>query len=115
MVWDARKRRALRRQRPTEWFVMRNRLSVLDARNKREMERLLTALAARIGFRLVGGLSERVIYRELFLEGLTLLDLGGERSELTLSQVAARQELRRIVVEVGLGAVTPLPSSATAS
>ena len=115
MVWDARKRRALRRQRPTEWFVLRNRLSVLDARNKREMERLLTALAARIGFRLVGGLSERVIYRELFLEGLTLLDLGEERSELTLSQVAARQELRRIVVEVGLGAVTALPSSATAS
>lgn len=102
MVWDARKQRALRREKPTEWFVLRNRLSHLDARNKREMERLLTALAQRIGFRLIPGLSERVIYRELFLDGLTLLDLGGRRSSLTLSQVAARQELRRMVDALGL-------------
>ena len=102
MVWDARKQRAMRRQKPTDWFVLRNRLSHLDARNKREMERLLTALAQRIGFRLIPGLSERVIYRELFLDGLTLLDLGGHRSALTLSQVAARQELRRMIDALGL-------------
>ena len=114
MVWDARKQRALRRQKPTEWFVLRNRLSFLDARNKREMERLLAALAQRIGFRLVPGLSERVIYRELFLEGLTLLDLGGPRASLTLSQVAARQELRRLVEALGLarlGAALEAPAS----
>jgi chromosome partitioning protein len=103
MVWEARKRRAMRRQRPTDWFVLRNRLSALDARNKREMERLLSALATRIGFRLVGGLSERVIFRELFLEGLTLLDLGGPTTPLTLSQVTARHELRRLVDALGLG------------
>ncbi len=102
MVWDARKQRAMRRQKPTDWFVLRNRLSPLDARNKREMERLLVALANRIGFRLIPGLSERVIYRELFLEGLTLLDLGGHRTSLTLSQVAARQEVRRVVEALGL-------------
>lgn len=102
MVWDARKVRATRRVRPTEWFVLRNRLSPLDARNKREVERLLKALAGRIGFRLLPGLSERVIYRELFLEGLTLLDLGGQRSALTLSQVAARQELRQLIEGLGL-------------
>jgi len=113
MVWDARKRRALRRQRPTDWFVLRNRLSALDARNKREMEQLLTSLAARIGFRLVGGLSERVIYRELFLDGLTLLDLGGSRSQLTMSHLAARQELRRLVDGLGLGSAAALPASAT--
>lgn len=103
MVWDARKHRAMRRQKPTDWFVLRNRLSHLDAKNKREMERLLTALAQRIGFRLIPGLSERVIYRELFLDGLTLLDLGGHRSSLTLSQVAARQELRRMIDALGVG------------
>ncbi|HEY1720304.1 MAG TPA: division plane positioning ATPase MipZ [Magnetospirillaceae bacterium] len=102
MVWDARKQRAMRRQKPTEWFVLRNRLSHLDARNKREMERLLTALAQRIGFKLIPGLSERVIYRELFLDGLTLLDLGGHRTSLTLSQVTARQELRRMIDALGL-------------
>ena len=102
MVWEARKQRALRRQKPTEWFVLRNRLSSLDARNKREMERLLAALAQRIGFHLIPGLTERVIYRELFLDGLTLLDLGGHRSSLTLSQVTARQELRRVIEGLAL-------------
>lgn len=107
MVWEARKLRATRRARPTDWFVLRNRLSSLDARNKREMERLLRALAARLGFRLLPGLSERVIYRELFLEGLTLSDLGGHRSALTLSQVTARQELRHLIEGLGLAQFAP--------
>lgn len=106
MVWEARKHRARGGRRATDWFVLRNRLSPLDARNKREMERLLRELAARIGFRLAPGLSERVIYRELFLEGLTLLDLGGARG-MTLSQVAARQELRRLVEGIELGEAQP--------
>jgi chromosome partitioning protein len=104
MVWESRKARALRGIRSTAaWFVLRNRLSTLDARNKREMERLLGMLSKRIGFRLVDGLCERVVYRELFLEGLTLLDLGaGAGMELNLSHVAARQELRRLVDGLGL-------------
>jgi len=104
MVWDTKKLRALRGQKAViDWFVMRNRLSTLDARNKREMERLLAELSKRIGFRSVGGLCERVIYRELFLEGLTLLDLGeGSGVEMSLSHVAARQELRSLTEALGL-------------
>lgn len=104
MVWDTKKLRAMRGERAVvEWFVLRNRLSPLDARNKREMERLLGELAKRIGFCMVSGLCERVIYRELFLEGLTLLDLGeGSGIEMSLSHVAARQELRRLVENLGL-------------
>ena len=106
MVWDTKKTRALRGESAAfDWFVLRNRLSTLDARNKREMERLLDALSKRIGFRLVDGLNERVIYRELFLQGLTLLDLGEEQGvAMTLSHVAARQELRQLVEAMGLGA-----------
>ena len=107
MVWDARKIRAMRGQKDgADWFVLRNRLSTLDARNKREMERLLADLSKRIGFRSVGGLCERVIYRELFLEGLTLLDMGqGSGVEMSMSHVAARQELRRLVEALGLEAL----------
>jgi len=107
MVWDARKIRAMRGQKDgAEWFVLRNRLSTLDARNKREMERLLADLSKRIGFRSVDGLCERVIYRELFLEGLTLLDMGqGSGVEMSMSHVAARQELRRLVEALGLEAL----------
>ncbi len=46
---------------------MRNRLSSLAARNKRDMSNVIEALAKRIGFRVAAGLSERVIYKELFL------------------------------------------------
>jgi chromosome partitioning protein len=108
MVWDTKKARALRGENASfEWFVLRNRLSTLDARNKREMEKLLDTLSKRIGFKLVDGLNERVIYRELFLQGLTLLDLGEEQGvALTLSHVAARQELRQLIEAMGLTSPT---------
>ena len=104
MVWETKKARALRGEMGgIEWFVLRNRLSSLDARNKREMEKLLAALAKRIGFHLAEGLNERVIYRELFLQGLTLLDLGeGTGPALSLSHVAARQELRQLITALGV-------------
>lgn len=106
MVWQQRQQRAAAGRRPVDWLVMRNRLSTLDARNKREMEKVVGALAQRLGFRVAPGLSERVIYRELFLRGLTLLDIKGKTAgiSMTMSHVAARQELRTLVSELNLPA-----------
>ena len=113
MVWDTRKARALRGERAAlDWIVLRNRLSSLDARNKRDMHHLLDALARRLGFRLCPGLGERVVYRALFLDGLTLLDLrrpGVEGGALSLGTVAARQELRALVETIGAAALTGRP------
>ena len=63
------------------------------------MARLLEDLAKRIGFRLLPGLGERVIYRSMFLEGITLLDLRHPKlsANLSMSEVTARQELRTLV------------------
>ncbi len=98
MVWEQRKHRLLRDGSSIDWLVMRNRLSSLDARNKRRTGRVLERLAGRVGFRLAPGFGERVIYRELFLQGLTLLDLGnGKARSMTMSHVAARQELRGLM------------------
>lgn len=99
MVWDSRKRRALKRHQPIDWIVMRNRLTSLDARNKRKIADILESLAQRIGFRVAPGFGERVIYRELFPMGLTLLDLTdiGLDVKMTMSHVAARQELRDLL------------------
>jgi len=104
LVWETKKARAMRGETAVvDWIVLRNRLSALDARNKRAMERLLADLARRIGFRVVPGLGERVVYRSLFLDGLTLADLGpGATGGLSLSLVAARQELRTLVEAIGL-------------
>ena len=100
LVWDTKKRRAMRGERAVvDWIVVRNRLSSLDAHNKRDMARLLDDLSKRIGFRLLPGLGERVIYRSMFLEGLTLLDLRHPKlgGNLSIGEVTARQELRTLV------------------
>ena len=105
MVWDIKKRRAMADGGSIRWLVMRNRLGHVEhARNRLEMERLLTELARRIGFQMVPGLGERVIYRELFLKGLTLLDLKDENVDIRmgLSHVAARQELRHLLQAIGV-------------
>jgi chromosome partitioning protein len=111
MVWEQKKRRALSDGGSIDWIVMRNRLASLDARNKRRIGKLVEELARRIGFRLAPGFSERVVFRELFPRGLTLLDLADAGTPLTLSHVAARQELRGLLDVIGL----PKPEEAAAA
>ena len=98
-VWECRKRRVLSRRPAIDWVVTRNRISPIEARNKRRVGAALEALSERIGFRVAPGVSERVIYRELFPFGLTLLDLPAEGVPvaLSMSHVSARQELRSLL------------------
>lgn len=103
MVWEQRLRRAKAGGRPIDWVVMRNRLSHLDARNKQRVGSLLNQLAKRINFRLAPGFGERVIFRELFPKGLTLLDMKEGGEGLTMSHIAARQEVRELLRTIGLG------------
>ncbi len=99
MVWESRKRRAVMDGGSIDWVVMRNRLSSLAAKNKRRVETVLDALADRIGFRLAPGFGERVIFREMFPSGLTLLDLReeGVDAQMSMSHVAARAEVRALL------------------
>ena len=103
-VWKAKQLRAKRDGGSMDWVVVRNRLGQLDARNKRQVGKLLGELSKRIGFRLAEGVSERVIYRELFLEGLTAEDLAvlTETRAAAMSHVAARQEMRLLLETLGL-------------
>ena len=100
MVWDARKYRAIRDHGTIDWVVMRNRTSSLDALNKRRVNEALKELQKRISFRYIQGLGERVIYRELFPKGLTLVDIRNTEQKITMSQIAARQEIRRLMSEL---------------
>ncbi len=105
LIWEARKKRALRQireqRREMDWVVIRNRVQHADARNQRRLDRALAELSKRVGFRVAQGLSERVIYRELFPSGLTLLDKG-QLGELGTSHLVARQELRALVANLNL-------------
>jgi chromosome partitioning protein len=106
MVWQARQWRASGGLPPIDWIVTRNRLGSTQMHNKRRVGDALTRLSKRIGFRVAQGFSERVIFRELFPRGLTLLDLRdvGE-ARLSLSGVAARQELRDLLGALNLPGV----------
>ena len=106
MVWNARQLRARAGLPPIDWIVLRNRLGAQQMHNKRKVGGALEQLSKRIGFRVAPGFSERVIFRELFPRGLTLLDLrdiGVER--LNISNVAARQEVRDLLRELRLPGV----------
>jgi chromosome partitioning protein len=104
VIWEQRKTRAARGSRAIDWVVMRNRLGTLDSRNNRSMEQALGELSERVGFRIVPGLTERVIFRELFPKGLTLLDLRnvGDELKLNMSHIAARQEVTQLVTALGV-------------
>ncbi|MBR9765052.1 MAG: AAA family ATPase [Rhodobacteraceae bacterium] len=106
MVWAARQLRAKAGLKPIDWVVLRNRVGAQNMTNKKKMENAIERLAKRIGFRVAPGFSERVIFRELFPRGLTLLDLKDMGvSSLNISNIAARQEMRDLIKALDLPGV----------
>jgi chromosome partitioning protein len=105
MVRDARRQRRLIDGTRMDWVVVRNRLSMLGSRNKRLMGEGLSELAARLGFRCVDGLAERIVYREFFPRGLSALDDLDEATLGTrpsLSHVTARDEVMGLIAALKL-------------
>ena len=106
MVWNARQLRAQAGLKPINWIVMRNRIGTQRMVNKEKMERAVNLLSCRVGFRACPGFSERVVFRELFPRGLTLLDLKDIGvKQLNMSNIAARQELRAMMKSLNLPGV----------
>ncbi len=101
LIWDSRKRRAKADGQTIDWVVLRNRMQHIEARNMKRVSEAIDQLAKRVGFRVIPGLSERVIYRELFPKGLTMLD-SREFGGMALAHVAARQELREMMAGLAL-------------
>lgn len=100
-IWEARKARAKADGGTVDWIVLRNRLQQIQAKNMHRVGAALEELSKRVGFRVIPGLSERVIYRELFPKGLTLLDID-QLEGVGISHVAARQELRELISSLAL-------------
>ncbi|MGB3553614.1 MAG: division plane positioning ATPase MipZ [Jannaschia sp.] len=109
MVWQARQARARAGAQPIDWIVLRNRLGSQEMHNKRKVGQALEDLSKRIGFRVAPGFAERVIFRELFPKGLTLLDLKDVGiGTLSISNVAARQEVRDLLRSLNLPSAEPV-------
>lgn len=96
MVWKQKMVKSQRSNQSIEWIVMRNRLTSVESSNKKNISVALENISKRLGLKVAPGFSERVIFRELFLQGLTLVDLNRSRRDksFSISHIAARQELR---------------------
>ncbi|MEM9533159.1 MAG: division plane positioning ATPase MipZ [Pseudomonadota bacterium] len=107
MVWNSRKFRSAGELPPMDWVVTPNRVGSLQSRNNQRVDQVLDALRARLMFRFERGLTERVIFRELFVSGLTLMDLAEipGKGLTQMSHLAAREEVRRLVDSLNL----PMP------
>ena len=101
LIWNSRTQRAKTVGKSVDWVVLRNRLQHIDSHNLRRVGAALDELSKRVGFRVIPGLGERVIYRELFPKGLTLLDLA-DLGEVGIAHIAARQELREMIAGLAI-------------
>jgi chromosome partitioning protein len=104
LIWNSRTQRAKTTGKSVDWVVLRNRLQHIDSHNLRRVGAALDELARRVGFRVIPGLGERVIYRELFPKGLTLLDFK-HLGEVGIGHITARQELREMISGLGVPGV----------
>ena len=101
-IWKMRQQRMMERKPPINWVVVRNRLLYSKSKNSQNMSILLNALSRRIHFALAGGISERVVFRELFLKGLTMLDFhdNNVHASHTVSSHTAKQELGALLKNI---------------
>jgi chromosome partitioning protein len=104
-VQKARAERQSRTGRSIDWVLMRNRISNLGSHNASRVQGVVERLAQGLGCRVADGIAERVIFRSLFLTGMTVFDpldadlLGGAPS---MSHINARHEYRALVAALRL-------------
>lgn len=94
MVVEQRRQRLTRGGAGMDWILLRNRMSPLGSRNSAMIGDTLDQLSKVVGCRTAKGVTERVIFRQLFLRGLTVLDLPGEGDA---SRRAAREDVRNLL------------------
>ncbi len=97
-VWEAKKHLAAKGKAYLNWIICGNKTSSLRSRNKAFIFEVFEKLGKLYGFRFCEGLKDRVIYRELFLDGLTVLDMQAEplRRRMSMSHLAAKLEIKNL-------------------
>jgi chromosome partitioning protein len=103
MIQKLRENRRTAGQPDINWIVVRNRLSVNNTHNKRNMGQALLELSCTLGFRCAEGLAERLVFREFFPKGLTAIDDLSERAlgvRPTMSHATAQLEVQSLLQQI---------------
>lgn len=97
-IWEVKKYLASQNKPYLNWIVVGNRLSVFNSKNKTAVFEYLEKLSKLYGFKLFFGIKDRVIYKELFLDGLTVLDMKNDKlkMKMSISHIAAKREIRNV-------------------
>lgn len=97
-VWELKKQRAMESKGYLNWIVVGNKTSTYNSKNKNLVFEYLEKLGKLFGFRFTTGLKDRIIYKELFLLGLTVLDMQHPKLQMkmSLSHLAAKREIKAI-------------------
>jgi chromosome partitioning protein len=109
LVLEARRQRRLADAGLIDWVVVRNRVAALQSNNQRQVSGSLGRLSPELQFRMADGFGDRVIFRELFPVGLTVLDSIEEvtdKGALSASQISARAEIDALIQSLRLPART---------
>ncbi|MBD3729430.1 MAG: AAA family ATPase [Sphingomonadales bacterium] len=85
----------------SNWAVVRNRSRPVERRHHSRVDRALESMAQRLEFQLCDGLQERVVYRELFLFGLTHMDIR-HIPRLARKNYRTGNEIERLIEQIDL-------------
>ncbi|MBE6467709.1 MAG: ATPase [Alphaproteobacteria bacterium] len=97
-VWETKKKLAANDLPYLNWIICGNKVSSLRSKNKDMVFAKLESLSKLYGFRFTQGLKDRVIYKELFLDGLTILDMTSPKlhRRMCMSHLAAKMEINSL-------------------
>ncbi len=109
MYIEERKKRQLLNKQTPDWIVVHSRYSLNETLNRRSVDFALRCIAKDLQFRTIKGFTDRTIFKDLFLQGLTLLDSElTKQIKITPSTIAARQEVRSFLYTLKLPMVIPI-------
>jgi len=102
-IWEVKKQLAAQRKPMLNWVVALNKVSVFNSKNKNQVVEALGGVSKLYGFRMAPAIKDRTIYKELFLQGLTVLDMSHPalKTRMSVSHIAAKQEINDLAESIG--------------
>ncbi|MDD4556349.1 MAG: division plane positioning ATPase MipZ [Alphaproteobacteria bacterium] len=97
-IWEVKKHLAAQGKPYLNWIVVGNKISPFQSNNQKQVFGHLKQLEKLYGFRSLVGIKDRAIYKEMFLEGLTVLDMNNEtlKMKMSMSHLAAKREIFKL-------------------